>query len=331
MPKDKSHLGLAIVGFAVAAGCTNRAPRVYVDLGAVPNQIPGTNRLTALGSAIGAQVGAEAISMAPVTVSLESAPATPSIPQPNSAPKQSRSQIRKLVRLVADAPLRALEIEEENAIEAARRRYFGQREQMLATLMPDFQRIADRRFWPMVRLTNLVGFPDPGGETRFGNDPIPLYPPNEPEKYRLAIADADAEWRSAFLRAQGQWELKFEGELAQIRLERAIKEDEALKDAERIVNLIFEPAEVKMPQPLQAEILPKVEGKAVTAKVTPLRSEMVQPPLRPLSQIREGLSKGEEAKLWASTHGYELSSSKAGARDATEEFLRWRVQNGIGR
>ncbi|MFN7171455.1 MAG: hypothetical protein ACK4P3_01530 [Fimbriimonadaceae bacterium] len=200
--------------------------------------------------------------------------------------------------------------------------------QALREIEVAFQEYALRRGPPLVRLSFLVGFPDPDPKSQVEmpeNRPFLEQKLKEapPLRRRITVLDAEFEARTAKImdRAQEQTEL----DLTRFQVEVARKRIEALEQAEgQALRLIqqspsFSPdaaGEFRIdiqPEPPIAETLPGFpasEGVAV-----------VLPGSLPQSVARQRVD--SELNLWCAIQGYRLATPGEPAKDVTEEFIEW--------
>lgn len=321
MPKNKS--GIAAFGILLIGGCSAPPVRVFVDLDRVPKS--------------------QDIVLAPVESirlpALErkaSLPARPAAelffgnnePRLRTVEQQLREARHALFdRLRADleraklAEVRRIERDDLAKLDMKKRERI---DALFAALWIVFVQHADRQFPPLVKLTQLVGFPDPGpnAEVKSGIRTLsPKWAATAPE-LRAQIDSVQASYYREVAKltndAYGEmdgWLLALKAKI--IELQAKALED-ALAEAERLSKLnesILLAERVRKSAKLDA-----VPSKTIVASAPSVTMSLPKPSLNPNS-VDERVT---ETKIWAAGRGYELVSRGKG-RDATEEFLKWRT------
>lgn len=188
-----------------------------------------------------------------------------------------------------------------------------------------FVKHADQQFVPLVKLAQLVGFPDPksGTESRKGVNKLQ---PNWAETLVAVRAQIDAIQASYYkevakLTADAYGEL--DGWLLQLKARiielQAKALDEAIAEAEKLSKLN---EEIRLADRVRkSEKLPAIPQRTGTAS-TPSVGLRLPAPVVNKSPVNETKI---EVEVWAAGRGYQLVNSGAG-RDATKEFVKWRTQ-----
>jgi len=205
-----------------------------------------------------------------------------------------------------------------------------------SAIRPVFEEYAERRAGPLLDLTLFAGFPDP--------DPQSKRPLPEADKFALRRAQTMVNARKSLEQTeawyQGQVSALLKKAGAQFEVEelylfnefdRMRKEAEARAMQEASAQVNRDLAEIN---PSLAQTSPLVLAPTQEKKVT-IQSEAsatgITPPEDRSVTIREQAREQAEldAKVWAATSGYKLSSSRSDP-DKTEEFLAWRSKRHDG-
>jgi exonuclease VII large subunit len=233
-------------------------------------------------------------------------------------------EIRRLER----ERLAELEPEARAAIEAA-----------LARLREIFIAYADERGPLLIRLSLIVGFPDPDPESRVRptvDTPLARLRFAEAVEFRTQIANLDAQYEASVQRLFTDVADTQAIDVARIRAEiaemQARADERAREEAFRQVQLEQEQIRSVLADQ-SAMVVPADPGAAVTI---PGSDPPVPPPAVPTPGRAETLARFREAvendlQIWAAVRGYTLTTRGAAGRDATSEFIEWRTTRLGGR
>ena len=311
------------------AGCAGKPqPVVYVDLARVTSEtlpnvasrsetvtLPGAGRLSL------PRLPQATISMGSVEPALERAR---TIREENK--RTAFEQVYRRLRASAfDRARREAEIE-IGALEP------GYREAMNAVYRdarPLFEQFAQPAFGYRVRLSNLVGFPDPDPKSKRQPEEADEAGKQRFEKAKALRADLDevsALFWLEFDRRRAEVESRLSAEKARIRVKMVERQEaldvEAKQQAREIVNgngngngqgTALELSGDLPAQPAAGIDLGSSAPRSIPVAIR--RSDWTEAQRQDLDS---------ELRVWAAVHGYRLASHSSQGRDATDEFVIWR-------
>jgi hypothetical protein len=207
-----------------------------------------------------------------------------------------------------------------------------------AKIRPLFEAWANKRAPIFANLAMIAGFPIPDAQPQPADKPItPLKQKQnqEADRLRSQLKDLDDKFKSdsaAILAGVAKQTHTSKEELA-LRIEQLANELD--KKAEREANSQIRNAESKLSFQLadSAPIrLPETPARHLTI---PGEKALDQAPKVPSSGILEGAADrrrllDHELRIWLALNRYTLSETRAGHRDATQEFQIWRQLHGAG-
>ncbi len=317
------------------AGCSGKPqPVVYVDTARIVSSIPPPveSRTEVLdqpggGSLALPRLPETTLSMGSVGPSLERARR---IREENK--QRAFDEVYRRLRAVAFETARKDSESELAALEP------GYREAMDAIYLdarPLFEQFAQPAFGYRVRLSNLVGFPDPDPKSRRQPDNADDRAKQRFEKskeLRGALDELSALFWLEFDRRRVAVESDLSAKKAQIRVQMVERQErldsEAKAQAREVVNGHGNGHDQVTTLDLRAEL---PEQAASGVELPELGSRSVSSSIRRMSWTdsqKESLE--SELQIWAAVNGYRLVSSPTQGRDATNEFVVWRKSYRVG-
>ena len=327
----RSRVALYIVLAALGAGCQETAhKRVYVDVEAVlasyrASPLPSRPTPKPPGGLPATTLSVPAVSPRTIIVQAASDQKAQALLEANR-----KKSVRELTRLVAQRYVREVDragAERIRALAPGRRAAY---EDAQKAVRAEFETYADKRGAKVVRLTSLVGFPDPNPLSLTPTTPVPKYVLDrlaEAAALRTEIAALEAEYERRVGEILAGVAKQYDIDLTQARLEIeqdreaaiAKAEKEALNDAnaayKALSPLLISSMKVDLRgQPAQSVTLPAVKP--------PMAAPQIREQTLNAAQRRKILE--DQLHIWISTNGYELSKSADGVEDVTAQFVKWR-------
>ncbi|HVL38498.1 MAG TPA: hypothetical protein VM328_03810 [Fimbriimonadaceae bacterium] len=234
------------------------------------------------------------------------------------AQELARSEIAARLRAAYRLEVRALEKELLAEVLGGRGAAY---EGVLAQLRTIFEQYADERGPLLIRLTVLVGFPDPdplSQRTSTSKHVTRMY--EEARRLRSEIAELDQEFRAEAHELFAGIESITETQLDDIEAVIANKLEEADRKAHEV-------ASQEVQQHRQAILLagrmqfrlPQQAGATVVVPGT--AGPTAAPRVEPAPALDEATLLQHDLEIWLDVNGYRLA---AHGRDATKEFVQWR-------
>lgn len=317
------------------AGCAGKPqPVVYVDTARIvsPIQPPVESRTEILDQPAGGgltlpRLPEATLSMGSVGPSLERARR---IREENK--QRAFDEVYRRLRAVAFETARK---ESESELAALEPGYREAMDGVYLDARPLFERFAQPAFGYRVRLSNLVGFPDPDPKSRRQPDNADDRAKERFEKskeLRGALDELSALFWLEFDRSRVAVESDLSAKKAQIRVKMVERQErldaEAKAQAREVVNghgnghyqVTTLDLRAELPeQPAAGVNLPGLGSRSVSTSISS-------------SSWRDAQEKSlqSELQIWAAVHGYRLASSPTLGRDATSEFVVWRKSYRVG-
>jgi hypothetical protein len=340
MPNRKYWLYICLPAF-IGAACSPEPQRVYIDFDAV--------------LATDAQAAPSVMSGPPPPAAFPAFRGElPPLPTGKVALPETGKRLEEAKRLVKssndqafDALARQLreikvaEVARQGAVkvEALKPMLAEVRSEALKKAAAAFAESADRRGRALVRLTVLVGFPDPDPMSTRETDPsvrrarrrsepaktwreiIRTIDADFDEEVRKLDAEALEKYFTALARVYEEMDVAKQAAEAEALREAAAQRGQAPKD---LRSLIAESGE----RTLQA--VPKSEV-AIPSGPNPAGAPALPASGAARASLDERSRLESDALIWLATRRYTLGRTKDSGRDVTQEFIKWRKEQLAGR
>ncbi len=325
----KRH-GISIGLVASLIGCQQSAPIVYVDLNLVSRQVAEPLQTLEVPSSLGAPGVRKAVSIPALPERLvavdtaHSAKAIRDLLEAESA--VARTAISERLKQYYQAEIdEFFEMEYADLAPAAQEEWKAYREK----IRPIFERYAKQRGPLLVSLTVLTEFPNP-------EQLVKVDPESEPaiqsrverirefqrqiaqldKQYELEIATVDGQTRTAIQNREEQMN-------ARVEAKRKENNQRAEREARQQVNTLTDVLNERL-VPQGAKRLPFRDGASLSVELRSTNSGFKGVPSTSRTVVLPTDIHGQ-LQTWLALNGYDFAGSPAGARDATQEFIKWRA------
>ena len=322
--------GICIGLAASLVGCQQSAPVVYVDLDLVSRQISKPLQTLEVPPSPGTPDVRQGVSIQPLperVLSVDRAHSAKSIRDLLEAESAvARTAISERLKQYYQAEIdEFFDSEYADLAPAAQEEWRAYREKV----RPIFERYGKLRGPLLVSLTVLTEFPNPEQLVRIDPESEPAVQ-SRIERIRdfqrqIALLDKQYELEIATVDGQTRTSIQNREEQMNARVEAKRKEmnQRAEREARQQVNLRSDVLNERL-VPLVAKLLPYRAGASLVVdlsssnsgfKGVPSTSRTVVPPTDIHGQLQ----------TWLALNGYNFAGSPDGARDATQDFIKWRA------
>jgi hypothetical protein len=312
------------------SGCHQSAPIVYVDLDKVPLDKPKSIASLELpagfqASKVGKTLGIESRPERVVRVDRDhSAAAIKSLLEAESA--DARKTISERLKQYYQTEIdEFFDKEYENLGPEAQGAWRGYRDQV----RPIFEKYAKERGPLVVALTVLTEFPNPETLVKIDPDADPAIQART-ERIRemqrqIALLDRNYDLEIEKLDGKTRLTIQDREQAMNDRVEAKRKEinDRAEREAKQQVNVRTDVLNERLVS-MGAARLRSAKGDSVSLALSAAQSGVKEVPSTS-RQIVPPADAHRQLQMWLALNGYDLSDSPVGVRDATQDFIKWRI------
>lgn len=330
---DRRPVGIACIVFSALiwglAGCAAKPlPVVYVDTARIASTAPPPigRRAEAIAQPDG---GALTLPFLPES-KLSMGSVGPALDRAHEIrAKNKQRAFEEVYRRLRTVAFEEARREAEAEIKALEPTYREAMDAVYRDARPLFEQFAEPAFGYRVKLSNLVGFPDPDPRSRRqpeGTDELGRQRFEKAKSYRDSLDELSALFWLEFDRRRVAVESDLSAKKARIRV-RMVEREEILDAAAReqarhVVNGNGNGNGQVTTLDLRGDLPAQPSLGVRLASSPPRLASTVIAPSDWRSVQQDGLR--SELEVWAAVHGYRLAKTPAEGRDATDEFVVWR-------